>query len=213
MTPEALAKIRGWIREKKVVEVPAVMPESPKEVVESPTTSDVGEVKGVPSDLEPDKIKVLRNEIILGNCIEVLKRIPDNTFTAVVTDPPYFLNFMGKEWDAAPEDVGNEIADQMRYFQAWSEAWAKEVLRVLKPGGHLLSFGSTRTSHRMVCGIEEAGFQIRDRMSYFCEKQEEFGWIYGAGFPKSLNIGKAMEKEIIGAIERTGIEFTGWETE
>jgi hypothetical protein len=69
-------------------------------------------------------------------------------------------------------------------LQDWHEAWATECLRVLKPGGHLLAFGGTRTSHRLVCAIEDAGFEIRDSLV----------WLYGSGFPKSLNVGKAIDK-------------------
>jgi hypothetical protein len=86
--------------------------------------------------------------------------------------------FMGVDWDA---EVPSE------------ELWA-EVLRVLKPGGHLLSFSGSRTYHRMTCGIEEAGFQIRDQIEYFCEMQGVHDWVQGQGFPKSLNIGKAIDK-------------------
>ena len=105
-------------------------------------------------------------KLILGDCLEVMKEMPDKSVDAVVTDPPYELGFMGKKWD----DTG--IAYQV-------EMWA-EVMRVLKPGGHLLSFGGTRTYHRMVCAIEDAGFEIRDQIQ----------WLYGSGFPKSYNIGK-----------------------
>lgn len=98
----------------------------------------------------------------LGNCLSVLKTLDDNSIHAVVTDPPYGLAFMNKKWDYDVPSV---------------EIW-REVLRVLRPGGHLLSFGGTRTYHRMVVNIEDAGFEIRDQIQ----------WIYGSGFPKSLNI-------------------------
>ena len=101
---------------------------------------------------------------------------------AVVTDPPYGLEFMGKEWDthAGP-----------REFQEWCEAWAREALRALKPGGHLLAFGGTRTYHRLACAIEDAGFEIRDCLA----------WLYGSGFPKSLDVSKAIDKA-------AGVEWT-----
>jgi DNA modification methylase len=89
---------------------------------------------------------------------------------AVVTDPPYELGFMGKAWDASG------VAFQVETWEA--------VLRVLKPGGHLLAFGGTRTYHRMTCAIEDAGFEIRDCLQ----------WIYGSGFPKSLDVSKAIDK-------------------
>ena len=100
--------------------------------------------------------------IIHGDCLEVLKRLPDCSVDAVVTDPPYGLSFMGKRWDY---DVPSE------------EVWA-ECLRVLKPGGHLLAFAGTRTQHRMAVRIEDAGFEIRDMIA----------WVYGSGFPKSHNL-------------------------
>jgi site-specific DNA-methyltransferase (adenine-specific) len=110
------------------------------------------------------------NNIIQGDCLEVMKTLPENSVDSIVTDPPYELGFMGKSWDST--GIANN-----------KEMWA-EALRVLKPGGHLLSFGGTRTYHRMACAIEDAGFEVRDMVS----------WIYGSGFPKSLNIGKAVDK-------------------
>ena len=103
-----------------------------------------------------------------GDCLEVLKTIPDNSVDSIVTDPPYGLSFMNKKWDYDVPSV---------------EIWI-ECLRVLKPGGHLLSFGGSRTYHRMAVRIEDAGFEIRDQIM----------WVYGSGFPKSHNIGKAVDK-------------------
>jgi site-specific DNA-methyltransferase (adenine-specific) len=97
-----------------------------------------------------------------GDCLEVLRTLPDNSVDAVVTDPPYGLSFMGKRWDYDVPSV---------------EVWA-ECLRVLKPGGHLLAFAGTRTQHRMAVRIEDAGFEIRDMIA----------WVYGSGFPKSHNL-------------------------
>lgn len=97
-----------------------------------------------------------------GDCLDRLKELPDNFVDCVVTDPPYGLKFMGKKWDYSVPSV---------------EIW-KSILRVLKPGGHVLSFGGTRTYHRMVVAIEEAGFEIRDQIQ----------WLYGSGFPKSHNL-------------------------
>ena len=110
------------------------------------------------------------SNLFLGNSLEVLKGLPDNSMDSVVTDPPYGLSFMGKKWDYDVPSV---------------ELWC-EVLRVLKPGGHLLSFGGTRTYHRMVVNIEDAGFEIRDQIM----------WIYGSGFPKSHNIAKSIDKQL-----------------
>jgi site-specific DNA-methyltransferase (adenine-specific) len=112
------------------------------------------------------------NNILQGDCINRLKELDDNSVDAIVTDPPYELGFMGKKWDASGISYNVEL-------------W-KECLRVLKAGGHLLSFGGTRTYHRMACGIEDAGFEIRDMLE----------WIYASGFPKSHNIGKAYDKKM-----------------
>ncbi len=107
-------------------------------------------------------------ELIHGDCLEVLRSMPDCSVDAVVTDPPYGLSFMGKKWDYDVPSV---------------EVWA-ECLRVLKPGGHLLAFAGTRTQHRMAVRIEDAGFEIRDMIA----------WVYGSGFPKSLDVSKAIDK-------------------
>jgi DNA modification methylase len=107
-------------------------------------------------------------KLLEGNNLELLKTLEENSIDSIVTDPPYGLSFMGKKWDYNVPSV---------------EFW-KEVYRVLKPGGHVLSFGGTRTYHRMVVNIEDAGFEIRDQIM----------WVYGSGFPKSLNIGKAVDK-------------------
>ena len=107
-------------------------------------------------------------QILNGNNIDLLKTLPDNSVDSIVTDPPYGLSFMNKKWDYDVPSV---------------ELW-KEVYRVLKHGGHVLSFGGTRTYHRMVVNMEDAGFEIRDQIM----------WLYGSGFPKSLNIGKAIDK-------------------
>jgi site-specific DNA-methyltransferase (adenine-specific) len=110
--------------------------------------------------------------------------IPDNSIDSIVTDPPYGLSFMGKKWD----------------YDVPSEAIWRECLRVLKPGGHLLAFAGTRTQHRMAVRIEDAGFEIRDMIA----------WVYGSGFPKSLDVSKAIDKaagaerEVIGVAGKSG---------
>ena len=103
-----------------------------------------------------------------GDCLQVLATLPDACVDAVVTDPPYGINFMGRKWD---------------YDVPSKEIW-EQCLRVLKPGGHLLAFAGTRTQHRMAVNIEDAGFEIRDMLA----------WLYGSGFPKSQNVGKAIDK-------------------
>ena len=197
-----------------------------------------------------------------GDCLEVLATLPDASVDAVVTDPPYGLEFMGKGWDAPwqesdvnadagfngggisatrtlPSFTGstnpkclrckgtrrgrrdgtakvavclcadggefpNVRAVEMLAFQQWCQLWAAECLRVLKPGGHLLAFGGTRTYHRMACAIEDAGFEIRDSIH----------WTYGSGFPKSLDVSKAIDKaagaerEVVGSL-RTNVGIQG----
>lgn len=107
-------------------------------------------------------------QLMHGDCLELLKTLPDNSVDGVVTDPPYGLSFMGKKWDYDVPEVA---------------VWA-ERMRVLKPGGHLLAFAGTRTQHRMCVRIEDAGFEIRDMIA----------WVYGSGFPKSLDVSKAIDK-------------------
>jgi len=125
-------------------------------------------------------------QILNGNNLDLLKTLPDNSVDSVVTDPPYGLSFMNKKWDYDVPSV---------------ELW-KEVYRVLKHGGHDLSFGGTRTYHRMVVNMEDAGFEIRDQIM----------WLYGSGFPKSLNIGKAIDKiegnerEVVGEKKRGDVQ-------
>ena len=110
------------------------------------------------------------DKIYLGNNLDVLKTFDDNSIDSVVTDPPYGINFMNKKWDYDIPSV---------------ELW-REVIRVLKPGGHILCACGTRTQHRMAVNIEEAGFEIRDIVA----------WIYGSGFPKSVNISKNIDRKL-----------------
>jgi site-specific DNA-methyltransferase (adenine-specific) len=171
-------------------------------------------------------------QVLHGDCIALLPTFPSASVDAVVTDPPYGLEFMGKEWDGVKgfassmaragmtkpgigdretpwpsfygglnprclscgksqrggspchcdkPDFPNERLNRSVLFQSWCESWARKCLRVLKPGGHLVAFGGARTYHRLACAIEDAGFEIRDQIM----------WIYGSGFPKSLNVGNA----------------------
>jgi hypothetical protein len=179
-------------------------------------------------------------QVFHGDCIDVMATLPPGSVDAVVCDPPYGLEFMGKDWDSFKRipsggagingtgytDGGNRLnrpsftgspnpgcrncggfqrgtegstvrpcrcdapdfpnvrRAQMHAFQAWCEDWAREAYRLLKPGGHLLAFGGSRTWHRLTAGIEDAGFEIRDSIA----------WLYGSGFPKSLDVGKAIDK-------------------
>jgi DNA modification methylase len=139
-----------------------------------------------------------------GDCVEVMATMPESSIDAVCTDPPYGLEFMGRDWDSfKPADskirtrvdgrtngaVKSTVSTPESYragqpFQGWCELWATECLRVLKPGGHMLAFGGTRTWHRLMCAIEDAGFEIRDSIA----------WLYGSGFPKSLDVSNQLDK-------------------
>ena len=110
--------------------------------------------------------------VFLGDCRDVLKTLPDNSVDSVVTDPPYELGFMGKKWDSS--GIAYDVT-----------VW-EECLRVLKPGGHVLAFGGSRTWHRLAVAVEDAGFELRDSIA----------WIYGSGFPKSLDVSKAIDKKL-----------------
>ena len=152
-----------------------------------------------------------------GDCIEVMRGLTDNSVHAVVTDPPYGLEFMGKDWDSFKPTSSHAEARTRRAsevtpkgqghttsagaflaagvngytagipFQMWCQEWATEALRVLKPGGYMIAFGGSRTWHRLAVAVEDAGFEIRDSIA----------WLYGSGFPKGVNL--------------TG-EFEGWGT-
>jgi len=132
----------------------------------------------------------MKHTLLQGDCLERMKEMPDNSVDSIVTDPPYGLSFMGKKWDYNVPSV---------------EVWA-ECLRVLKPGGHLLAFAGTRTQHRMAVHIEDAGFEIRDMIA----------WVYGSGFPKSMDVSKAIDKaagaerEVIGKVAGMGRQNPGW---
>jgi DNA modification methylase len=131
-----------------------------------------------------------------GDSRDILKQIPDNSLDSVLTDPPYALvsivKRFGKE-GAAPAKGNEAFMRASRGFMgkqwdtgevAFDPAFWAEILRVLKPGGHMLAFGGTRTFHRMACGIEDAGFEIRDMVQ----------WLYGSGFPKSHDVSKGIDK-------------------
>ena len=125
-----------------------------------------------------------RIDLMCGDCLDWLKDLPDGSVDSIVTDPPYGLSFMGKKWDYDVPSV---------------DIWAA-CLRVLKPGGHLLAFAGTRTQHRMAVRIEDAGFDIRDMIA----------WVYGSGFPKSLDVSKAINKADPGSADSAA--WSGWGT-
>jgi len=157
--------------------------------------------------------------IIQGDCIEEMKKLPENSMDAIITDPPYGIGFMGKEWDNfkdvtfygrttkgyenkvglrsngsivkgginSPATVAGDYDrsyNGSKSYQKFCNLWSNEAIRVLKPGGFMLVSCSTRMYHRMACGVEDVGFEIRDTIM----------WLYGSGFPKSLNIGKQIDK-------------------
>lgn len=157
-------------------------------------------------------------QLYLGECLSIMRKLQGNSVDSIVTDPPYGLSFMNKKWD---------------YDVPAVEIWA-ECLRVLKPGGHLLSFAGTRTQHRMAVNIEDAGFEIRDMVSFLYDTNKTaqalieslspeqlklldatFGrdgmlaWTYGSGFPKSMNVADAIEKHEAKKIVRTEDEDGG----
>ena len=107
-----------------------------------------------------------------GNMLEEIEKLENDSIDSIITDPPYELNFMGKDWDNAGVSYNKHT-------------WEK-CLRVLKPGGYLLAFGGSRTFHRIACAIEDAGFEIKDTIM----------WLYGSGFPKSMNIGLEVDKKL-----------------
>lgn len=168
-------------------------------------------------------------DVYRGDCIDVMRELPDGSVDAVVTDPPYGIRFMGESWDGAdivkrqergkatspmPAGVGGPnggyrslAAEAGRYnrslkaslaFMDWCREWASECYRLLKPGGHLLAFGSPRCYHQLGMGIELAGFEVRDTIA----------WLFAQGFPKSLDVAKAVGKKEREA-ERT---WAGWGT-
>ncbi|GAH74658.1 unnamed protein product, partial [marine sediment metagenome] len=165
------------------------------------------------------------NQIICGDCLETMKGMPDNCIDTIITDPPYGLEFMGKDWDrlsgkgryqkggvwqevegfSPPAYKGGNEAQKFHY------RWAIEALRIAKPGSTLLCFGGTRTFHRLACAIEDAGWIIKDCIM----------WIYGSGFPKATDVSKQIDKKarkkrrVIGKYElpdvADGKRKKGWE--
>ncbi len=164
-------------------------------------------------------------KIVHGDCVDQMRAMDEASVDSIVTDPPYGLEFMGKDWDApwksdvrqtfdgtmaderenpyARSKVRNGLgasygagAEHMQAFQVWCEVWARECLRVLKPGGYLLAFGGSRTYHRLACAVEDAGFEIRDQIM----------WLYGSGFPKSLDVSKALDKAAGAEREVVGVK-------
>lgn len=129
----------------------------------------------------------MKYEIHNAECLAFMRTLPSNHVDAIVTDPPYELGFMGKTWDKS--GIANNV-----------EMWA-EALRILKPGGHLLAFSGSRTYHRMTCAIEDSGFEVRDQIM----------WVYGSGFPKSMDVSKAIDKMDAAEEQKARrFRFTAW---
>lgn len=169
-----------------------------------------------------------------GDCIEVLRSLPSGSVDSIVTDPPYGIRFMGQTWDGAdivrrtqqgldsskgaPDGARgphggyrSASVEAGRYsrslrdawaFQQWCGEWACEALRVLKPGGFMLAFGGARTWHRLACAVEDAGFEVRDSIA----------WIYGSGFPKSVNVARTVDARLAHGESASSAAWEGWGT-
>ena len=159
----------GW-NQKELIELfdqftPII--DGPEEEESSAGENEITEHDNIPDDVEPTtkagNIVDLGNHLLCcADNLEIMRRLPDNSIDCIVTDPPYGIDFMQKSWDA---DVPQN-------------EWARECLRVLKSGGHLISFAATRTFHKLVTNLENAGFEVRDTIN----------WLYFSGFPKSLDV-------------------------
>jgi DNA modification methylase len=167
----------GWSDDELDGLLDSMQPEEPKAEADDRDFDTMPEE--VPAITQAgDVIEMGRHVLHCGDCIEVMRTMEENSIDAIVCDPPYGIGFMGKGWDVAVP----------------GEDWARECLRVLKPGGHLIAFAATRTVHRLTVAIEDAGFEIRDQI----------GWLQWQGFPKSLDCSKAIdalhgaEREVVG---------------
>ena len=160
-------------------------PEVPEEPAGEASSEDQNFHDWLPDEVEPitkpgEVITLGRHTLYCDDCLTRLKSLPDNSIDSIVTDPPYGIGFMSKAWDCSVP----------------SEDWASECLRVLKPGGHLIAFAATRTIHRLMVSVEDAGFEIRDLIA----------WCYFSGFPKSLDVSKAIDKHFGAEREVVGIK-------
>ena len=153
----------GWSGDElsAILDAPMVLEDAPEH-----DTDD-----HIPEDVEPltspgEVIALGKHTLHCGDCLEVMAAMPDSSVDAVVTDPPYGIGFMGKQWDCSVP----------------GDAFAQQAFRVLKPGGHLIAFAATRTIHRLTTALEDVGFEVRDQI----------GWLQWQGFPKSLDVSKAV---------------------
>lgn len=143
----------------------------------------------------------MKTDIFLGDCLDILKKLPENCVDAVVTDPPAGIGFMEKEWDR----MKREGMTELQAFQEFIKEVFTEVYRVLKPGGHAVVWAIPRTSHHTAMGMERAGFDIRDNGTYLFH-------VFGTGFPKSMNVSKAMGKAAGGVATDAAKQWQGWGT-
>ena len=121
-----------------------------------------------------------RAHLLQGECVEVMAGLQEASVDAVITDPPYGIDWQGESWDGraireAAARAGHDRLSANEAFEVWCRIWGRECLRVMRPGAHLLAFGSPRTWHRLTAGLEDAGFEIRDTLM----------WLYGTGMPKT----------------------------
>ena len=164
--PDCLAGL-GWTDEELQAILESSLPAEPEEPNEEEPEPDFA-IPEEPTTQPGDVLTLGRHTLHCGDCIEVMKDLDDNSIDAICTDPPYGIGFMGKDWDCAVP----------------GDAFAKQALRVLKPGGHIIAFAATRTVHRLTAALEDAGFEIRDQIA----------WCQWQGFPKSLDVSKAIDK-------------------
>ncbi len=175
----------GW-NQKELIELfdqftPII--DGPEEEESSADENEITEHDNIPDDIEPttkagDIVDLGNHLLCCADNLEIMRRLPSNSIDCIVTDPPYGIDFMQKSWDA---DVPQN-------------EWARECLRVLKSGGHLISFAATRTFHKLVTNLENAGFEVRDTIN----------WLYFSGFPKSLDVSKAIDKHFGAEREKIG---------
>jgi site-specific DNA-methyltransferase (adenine-specific) len=143
------------------------------------------------ADSVPTAIATDRLTLIVGDAVRILPLLVRDSVDAVVTDPPYGLRFGDQDWDGARgfrESLDFDTAGMPdgELFEAWCRAWAVGALSALRPGGHMAAFGGTRTWHRLVAGVEAAGFEVRDQIA----------WLYATGMPKSMDISNAIDTHL-----------------